>query len=105
MSVRAHTHTHTQTKGLFGPNVNGAKVEILSPRLCTDLVWQDEVKARLPNRTPEFLVPQVWVGHEACSSQGRQMLLAHTDEWEELTPEGNSQVFLPFPITLPKDLG
>lgn len=96
-----HRHTHTQTKGLFGPNVN-------VPRLRSSLLdcaltsSGRTVKARLPDRTPEFLVPQVWVGHEACSSQGWQMLLAHTDEWEELILEGNSPVFLPFPVHPPQ---
>ena len=103
--ARAHTHTHTHRPRVYLGQTS------LVPRLRSSLLdcaltsSGRTVNARLPDRTPEFLVPQVWVGHEACSSQGRQMLLAHTDEWEELTPEGNSQVFLPFPITLPEDMG
>ena len=107
--ARAHTHTHTHTH-TYRPRVYLGQTST-APRLRSSLLdcaltsSGRTVKARLPDCTPEFLVPQVWVGHEACSCQGRQMLLAHTDEWEELTPEGNSQVFLPFPITLPKDMG
>ena len=103
--ICTHVHTHT-----YRPRVYLGQMSTV-PRLRSSLLdcaltsSRRTVKARLPDHTPEFLVPQVWVGHEACSCQGRQMLLAHTDEWEELTPEGNSQVFLPFPITLPKDMG